>query len=133
MLRGMTIAEIGFLAAEKRVHAAGSNIANACTTGRMQNSPTAPPGPAPYTPVTVQQSTDASGGVTATVTPVTDPYVPLYDPSSPYADAQGIVGAPNVDIAKEMLNLMLARQDFEANAAVLRASNDMLKKLYETT
>jgi flagellar basal-body rod protein FlgC len=128
----MSIAEIGFLAAGKRLHAAASNIANACTTGRMQNSPTAPPGPAPYTPVTVQQSTDPSGGVTATVEPVSNPYVPVYDPGSPYADAQGIVGAPNVDIAKEMLNLMLARQDFEANAAVLRATNDMLKKFYET-
>lgn len=131
MLRGMSIAEIGFLTASKRVHAAGANIANA--TGRMPSSSSAPPGLAPYTPVTVQQSPDASGGVTATVTPVPNPYVPLYDPSSPYADAQGIVGAPNVDIAKEMIDLMLARQEFEANAAVLRATNDMLKKLYETT
>ena len=67
------------------------------------------------------------GGVSARIVNAADPYVPTYDPSSPDADKEGMVAAPNVDMAGEMVNVMTARISYEASAKALKVGNDMLK------
>lgn len=52
----------------------------------------------------------------------------VYDPSHPDANAQGFVEYPNVDVNTELVDLMLARRVFEANAMVFRAAKSMLLK-----
>jgi flagellar basal-body rod protein FlgC len=42
-----------------------------------------------------------------------------YDPSSPYANAQGYVSESNVSPTQEMINLIDASQSYAANVAVL--------------
>jgi flagellar basal-body rod protein FlgC len=52
----------------------------------------------------------------------------IYDPSHPDANAQGFVEYPNVDVNTELVDLMIARRVFEANASVFRAAKSMLLK-----
>ncbi|MDX2205265.1 MAG: flagellar basal body rod C-terminal domain-containing protein [Hyphomicrobiaceae bacterium] len=56
---------------------------------------------------------------------------PVAGPVSPDAEVSGTVAAGAVDLVSEMTNLMLARQDVLANAAVLRISDEMLQRLYD--
>ncbi|MBD3336636.1 MAG: flagellar basal body rod protein FlgC [Candidatus Eisenbacteria bacterium] len=57
------------------------------------------------------------------------PFPEVYDPSHPDADENGIVRYPNVDAAKEMVNLVLATRAYEANVAALTA----LRQIHEAT
>ena len=52
----------------------------------------------------------------------------VYDPGHPDADATGYVHMPNVDIATEMVDLMVARRMHEANASVFQAAKGMLRR-----
>lgn len=49
----------------------------------------------------------------------------VYNPSHPHADANGMVRMPNVDLAKEMVDLVSASRTYEANLAVLRNARNM--------
>ena len=44
-----------------------------------------------------------------------NPFVPVYDPEHPDADADGYVMMPNVNSAEEMVDLMAATRAYEAN------------------
>ncbi len=114
----------GMQAATTRLEASAQNIANAQSSGRLASGST--PSTA-YTPVTVTQSDVKGGGVSARIVNAGDPYVPSYDPSSPDADAEGMVAAPNVDMASELVNVMTARISYEASIKTLKVGNDMLK------
>ena len=47
------------------------------------------------------------------------PFRKVYDPENPQADAQGYVEKPNVDVVREMIDLMAATRAYEANVSVL--------------
>ncbi|HUA08820.1 MAG TPA: flagellar basal body rod protein FlgC [Candidatus Acidoferrales bacterium] len=49
----------------------------------------------------------------------------VYDPSNPEADGQGYVHYPNVEIVKEMVDLMAASRAYQANVAAITASQNM--------
>jgi len=49
----------------------------------------------------------------------------VYKPGSPYADAQGMVALPDINIHEEMADLMTASRAFEANLAVVRNARTM--------
>nr|MBF0221363.1 flagellar basal body rod protein FlgC [Desulfobulbaceae bacterium] len=53
------------------------------------------------------------------------PFKEIYDPSHPDADANGIVKMPNVNVVEQMVDLMSARRDFEANVAALDSIKTM--------
>lgn len=115
----------GMQAAATRLEAAAQNIANARSSGPL---PTSSGATTAYAPVTVKQSDVKGGGVSARIVNAGgDPYVPTYDPSSPDADAEGMVAAPNVDMAGELVNVMTARMSYEASAKTLKVANDMMK------
>lgn len=105
-----------------RLTASASNIANANSTG----APNAAAGQTQaYQPVRVQTSPTAGGGVAATTVSVTPTTVPRYDPTSPNADASGMVAAPNVDVASEMVEQLSAKIAYEANLKVMRTADRM--------
>jgi flagellar basal-body rod protein FlgC len=65
---------------------------------------------------------------------VTDEETPLrmeYDPGHPDANEDGYVAYPNVDVVKEMVDLMAASRAYEANVTVLNATKAMLRKSLE--
>ena len=47
------------------------------------------------------------------------PFKEIYDPSHPDADANGMVKMPNVNTVEQMVDLMSARRDYDANVAAL--------------
>jgi len=49
----------------------------------------------------------------------------VYDPSHPDADATGYVHMPNVDVVKEMVDMMAASRAYEANVTAIQESRTM--------
>jgi flagellar basal-body rod protein FlgC len=49
----------------------------------------------------------------------------VYDPGHPDADAQGYVHMPNVDVVKEMVDMMTAQRAYEANVTAIQESRSM--------
>ncbi|RXT50081.1 flagellar basal body rod protein FlgC [Bradyrhizobium betae] len=131
-----SIATSGLSAASLRVSVAASNIANVQTTGPLPASGSstsagagspgiAPTFPAAYVPLRVDQVSQSSGstpgGTIATVSTVSPSYTAQSDPSAPFANQDGLVAAPNVDLASEFVELATAKYSFIANAKVIQA------------
>ena len=73
------------------------------------------------------------GGTSATVTNVLPPTIATYDPTAPYADGRGMVASPNVDLANELVQVLLARFSYAANAQVIRVDAQMSAALFNIT
>lgn len=50
----------------------------------------------------------------------------VYEPDSPFANAEGYVGYPNIDIVVEQMNAMEAQRSYEANIAAAEATKSMM-------
>lgn len=59
------------------------------------------------------------------------PFKLVYNPAHPDADANGYVRLPNVDIAKEMVDMISASRSYEANVTALNATKSMFMKALE--
>jgi flagellar basal-body rod protein FlgC len=55
----------------------------------------------------------------------------VYDPTNPDADENGYVKMPNVDITKEMVDMISASRSYEANVTALNATKSMFVKALE--
>jgi flagellar basal-body rod protein FlgC len=124
-MTAITTAVSGLQASEAQLSASAANLANAQTVGSLTGAGF---GPA-YQPVSTVRSTAPGGGVSTAYAPVTPGSEPEYDPTSPAADAQGLVAAPNVDPANEMVGQMGALRSYQANLATLRVADEMQQSL----
>jgi flagellar basal-body rod protein FlgC len=145
----LSIATSGLSAASLRVSVAASNIANVLTTGPLPatggsgtsggagNSSNSSNFPAAFVPLRVNQVDQTSGatpgGTVATVSTVSPSFVAQSDPTAPFANQDGLVAAPNVDLANEFVQLLIAKQSFAANAKVIQAFNNTTKSLLDIT
>ena len=120
MINTISIALSGLNAATNKLNASASNIANVSTKGSLEQSDSAP-----YDALTTVQTSRETGGVKSEVISAGRPFVPTYDPDSPFANSEGIIGAPNVDLAEEAVNLNLAEITYKANIATLKSTDDM--------
>lgn len=73
----------------------------------------------------------AKGVTVAEITEDSSPMKPVYNPSHPDADVNGYVYMPNVDVAKEMVDMISASRSYEANVTMLNASKAMVSKALE--
>ncbi len=129
-MQAIGIATSGLRASMARITASASNVADARSIGSLAASRTdAAGGQAAYQPVRVQQSEAINGGVALTYTPVRPSYVAIHEPSSPLADGDGMVAAPDVDLVDESVEQMTAKSAFQANIAVMRAAYGMTATL----
>jgi flagellar basal-body rod protein FlgC len=128
-----TIALSGLNAATLRLRVSASNVANAGANGPLPGSANAADFPSAYMPLRVDQFATAGGGTRAIVSARSPATVPAYDPNAPYADADGIVASPNVDFADELIQQLLARYAFAANAQVVRADARLSAALFDIT
>lgn len=55
-----------------------------------------------------------------------------YEPDSPYANADGYVGHPNVNMITEQMNAMEAARSYEANIAAVEATKSMISIALQT-
>lgn len=134
----------GAMAATMRLNASASNVANLRTTGPLPAAGTGGASGAgatgeasssgrPYTPLqTVQTSLGQdngqtgkgqTGGVRASYQPLSQPFIPEYQPDSPDANDQGLVAAPNVDLLQETVQQKQGLQSYKANLATLKAAD----------
>jgi len=120
-----TIAVSGLNVATLRLDVAASSIANVLSNGPLPDAANAANFPAAYTPLRVNQTDVVGGATSATVSAVSPATVPVYNPSAPFADSAGMVASPNVDLATELVQAMIARYSFAANAQVIRVDAQM--------
>src|SRR5579871_397559 len=142
----LSIATSGLSAASLRLNVAANNIANQLSSGPLPpssgsgssgsgngsstNNSNFPP---VYTPLQVNQTDQASGGTVATVSPVSPSFVVQSDPTAPFANHDGLVAAPNVDLASQFVQLLTAKYSFAANAKVIQAYNNTTRSLLDIT
>lgn len=142
-LGGFDISASALTAQRLRMDVISSNIANAETTraGYVDGQFV------PYRRKTVvvepaqtsfkdllNQQLDGSGAQGVKVTKIQEdqtPFKQVYNPSHPDADANGMVYMPNVDIMKEMVDMISASRSYEANVTALNASKAMFMKSLE--
>jgi flagellar basal-body rod protein FlgC len=145
----LSIATSGLSSASLRLDVAASNIANARDTGPLPatsgsgssggtgSSSNAANFPAAYVPLQVNQVDQTSGsvpgGTLATVSTVSPSFVVQSDPNAPFANQDGLVAAPNVDLASQFIQVLTAKYDFAANAKVIRAYANTTKSLLDIT
>lgn len=59
------------------------------------------------------------------------PFKPVYDTTNPDANADGYVMMPNVDVSKEMIDLLAASRAYEANVTAFNTGKSMMLKALE--
>lgn len=117
--------------------AAASNIANMDSAGPVPATPPNQAVPqslgAVYQPAAAYPISVPGGGVAATVEPRLPGYTTSYEPAAPYANPQGMVARPNVDLASEAVDMIGAMHSYRANLAVFKASSHMFGELLDIT
>ncbi len=121
-----TIAGSALTAQSARLNAVASNLANADSVVGSDGQPyRAKEVVFAATPV------GSDGGQGVQVTQVVESAAPLrlaYDPNSPYADKQGYVAMPNVNVVEEMTNMISASRAYQTNAEVMNTAKSLLLK-----
>ncbi|PZE22458.1 flagellar basal body rod protein FlgC [Paenibacillus xerothermodurans] len=143
LTNGFDISSSALTAQRFRMDVISSNIANADSTrARMVDGK--------WTPyqrklVTVEpkhagfeqalqnaQAGTAGEGVQVTrVIEDTSPFKQVYNPTHPDSDENGFVMMPNVDVLKEMVDMISATRSYEANVTALNASKSLISKALE--
>ncbi|MGE5239131.1 MAG: flagellar basal body rod protein FlgC [Chloroflexota bacterium] len=65
------------------------------------------------------------------VTDVNTAFRTVHDPSHPDADSGGNVAMPNINVIKEMVNMMMASRTYEASVTSLNTAKSMVLKILE--
>jgi len=70
-------------------------------------------------------------GVTAEIITDQDGYKKIYDPNHPQADEHGYVLLPDINLVEEMVKLMMAVRQYEANVSSFNSIKNMIMKALE--
>jgi flagellar basal-body rod protein FlgC len=132
----LSIGESGMAAQRMRAELLTENLANAETTRTPEGGPyrrkdavfETSSAISPFSSVFNAQM-QAGGGVAVSEI-VTDTSAPerRFMPGHPDADADGYVAFPHINPAEDMVDLMGASRNYEANVAAIGAVKDMIQK-----
>ena len=126
MYGSLDISTSGLIANRIRLEAISANIANADSLVNEAGE---------YEPFRRRIATLAAGdpstgsdeGVHVASIDLDDgPPMMKYEPGAPFANSDGYVGHPNIDIVVEQMNAMEAQRSFEANITVVEATKTMM-------
>ncbi|MEZ5989507.1 MAG: flagellar basal body rod protein FlgC [Planctomycetota bacterium] len=131
---GFETSVAGMLAERRRMDVISSNIANADTIG--------PDGPYVRKAVLFEEilgnefeaagsAVDSAGrgvAVTNVVEDTVTPHTRVFMPEHPFADEQGFVRRPNVDLTFEMVDMAAARNAYSMNLAAFRVFRQMARE-----
>jgi flagellar basal-body rod protein FlgC len=143
LTNGFDISSSALTAQRFRMDVISSNIANADSTrARLVNGKWVPyqrklvtiePNQPSFDQVLKNAQTNTAGeGVKVTkVMEDTSPFKQVYNPTHPDADENGFVMMPNVDVLKEMVDMISASRSYEANVTALNASKSLVTKALE--
>ena len=129
-----SIAVSGMNAAATRVANATKNIVNVSSTGKLPSTPDEKTNAyMPTDVVTLSNSVaDHNLGVDAQVVSRDPAYRPAYAPNNPDANADGLVAEPNVDLSKELVDIMMAELTYKASVKVIKAEKENQETLIDT-
>ena len=138
----LDISSSGLTAQRLRMDTISQNIANANTTRTEDGTPykrrlvvfeeRSPS--VPFSQYLSESSKDKFVGKGVRVSRIAEdpePFKKVYDPGHPDADEEGIVLMPNVDIVKEMVNMISATRAYEANVTSVNTTKSMAIKALE--
>ncbi len=136
MYNSIEISASGLSAERLAMDVIANNIANANTTSTPQGGAfkrqlvvfAAKPGDSSPADTSTDEggSPGAGGGVqTLGIVQDTSPDRLVFEPGNPEADARGYVHYPNVQIVKEMVDLMAASRAYQANVTAIQESRNM--------
>ena len=135
MIDSLFIALSGLKAQKQRLDTTANNIANASTAGAVPDATNGGVSTV-YTPLRVDFTSlevgDRGGGVTAAVSPDAPGYSLAFQPSSVYANKDGVIAVPDVDLAAEAITLMETKIAFRANVAVIKTQEEMMGEILDT-
>jgi flagellar basal-body rod protein FlgC len=132
MLAAIASAASGMRAATLRLEASASNVASMRSSGVLPSSSTASAGaPQAYEPVRIEQTSAGGGGTVAMVRVAAPAWRAAYAPDAGFADPNGMVAEPNVDLMGEALEQATAEASFLASLRVFEAAQAMVRSLYE--
>ncbi|MFC0180437.1 flagellar basal body rod protein FlgC [Thorsellia kenyensis] len=124
LLSIMDISGSAMMAQSQRLNVAASNMANA-------DSVVGPNGE-PYRAkqivfeVAKFENSPIGGVKTQKVIEDPSPFKLVYEPGSPFADANGYIKKPNVDPVAEMVNTIAASRSYQANIEVLNTTKSLM-------
>lgn len=141
---GFDISASALSAQRLRMDVISSNIANAETTrGSFVNGQFQPykrkmvvmePMQQSFSSVLSRQLSGSPAAQGVKITKIKEDQSPnklIYNPTHPDADANGYVNMPNVDVTKEMVDMISATRSYEANVTALNATKSMFVKALE--
>lgn len=140
LVKSMQISSSGLAANRKRIETISSNIANAQTTRTAEGGPyrrkevVLGSEPARESFGEILEGEIDAQAQTVHVTEVVssnDPPVMKYDPNHPDANKDGYVAMPNVNVMKEMADMISAQRAYEANISALNTTKSMAIKALE--
>lgn len=140
LLKSMKISSSGLAANRKRIEAISSNIANAQTTKTAEGGPYrrkevvfgSEPARDSFGDILEGEMDAQAQTVHATeVVSTNEAPVLKYDPHHPDANEQGYVAMPNVNVMKEMADMISAQRSYEANISALNTTKSMALKALE--
>ena len=124
----------GMAAAQARLNVSASNVANAANTGAPTQDPgTSSAAPRPYRPLVLVQVSLVDGGVATEARASAQGTISAYEPCAPGADANGQIGAPDVDLADEAVSQIQALQQFKASVQIFKTEEEMQKTTLNLT
>jgi flagellar basal-body rod protein FlgC len=143
-MNSFDISSSALTAQRLRMDFISSNIANADSTrGKLVNGKWEPyqrklvvmePKQASFAEIFSSKLNEDSGGDGVKITKIIgdqSAYKRVYNPAHPDSDENGFVLMPNVDIMKEMVDMISATRSYEANVTALNASKSMIMKALE--
>ncbi|MCR8630818.1 flagellar basal body rod protein FlgC [Paenibacillus radicis (ex Xue et al. 2023)] len=143
LTNGFDISSSALTAQRFRMDVISSNIANADSTrARLVNGKWMPyqrklvtvEAKQPSFQQTLRNAQAETAGEGVRVTKViedTSPFKQVYNPTHPDADENGFIMMPNVDVLKEMVDMISASRSYEANVTALNASKSLVTKALE--
>ena len=133
--RAMDISVTAINAERKHMELISSNIANVNTTRSIDGGPYRrripiyEEEPVSFEKVLNRAEAKLSGGGVKISDVVEDqsPFQRVYNPSHPDADKYGFVNLPNVDLSKEMVDMVYTSKLYEANITAYNATKKMMQ------
>jgi len=121
-----------------RLNTISSNLANAETTSTPEGGPYKKKSvyfestPIPFSGhLQSSMDKDVRGVKVAKIIEDNKPPRRIYNPSHPDAGADGYVEMPNVNVLKEMVDMMSATRSYEANTTTIKSAKRMALKALE--
>lgn len=133
LFAALSIAGSGMSAESQRLAAVASNLANANSTVDSAGQPyrarevvfeAVSPAGEGMQPAAVGMAGVRVAGIVQSAAPLRT----VYDPGSSFANAQGYVQMPNVDPVGEMVNMISAQQDYQADLDAFNAAKTLALK-----